>query len=222
MRQHWDAAVQRLTTPEACPFALSFYTLPRFWRFYDEIVKRKPGKNLLTDGDFEWPPNERDQAWGLEDLPSQDDVEGEAKRVANEPREGKQCLMLKLKPRNVLKAARVLERTFLALHSPAVRLPPGTPVRISAWVRVPEAIIGSPDGALLYDSIGGEPLAVRLNLPTIWRKFIFYRTVPESGTVNVSMALTGIGTVFFDDIRIEPLTEKEDSDIVNTSLRTRR
>jgi hypothetical protein len=218
MRQHWDAAMKRLTTPVACPFALSFYTLPRFWQYCDEIAKLHPGKNVLPEGDFELLPNREQKDWTLEEIPSLDDVQGEAKRVANYPREGKQCLMLKLSARNLLKAALVLERTFLAIHSPAVHLPPGTPVRISAWVRVPEAITGSPDGALFYDSAGGEPLAVRVTQPSIWRQFILYRTVPESGSIYVSMALTGLGTVFFDDVRIEPMTEKsEESEIITTS-----
>jgi hypothetical protein len=210
MRQHWDAAVKRLSTPVACPFALSFYTLPRFWEFCDAMVKLHPGKNVLPDGDFEWPPDRKPPNWTLEEVPSLDDVQGEAKRVANNPHEGKQCLMLRLTAKDSLKAALVLERSFLAIHSPAVHLPPGAPVRISGWVCVPEAITGSPDGALLYDSAGGEALAVRVTEPTFWRQFIFYRTVPESGTVSVSMALTGLGTVYFDDIRIEPMTEKKE------------
>jgi hypothetical protein len=219
MRQHWDAAVSKLTTPVACPFAVSFYTLPRFWQYYNEIVKLRPGENVLPEGDFEWPPDKQQTSWSLEEIPSLDDVEGEAKRVANDPREGKQCLMLKLSAKDPLKAALVLERTFLAIHTPAVHLPPGTPVRISAWVRVPRDITGSPDGALLYDSAGGEPLAVRVMLPTGWRQFILYRTVPDSGTINVSMALTGLGTVFFDDVRIEPLTGKDASVTITSSAR---
>jgi hypothetical protein len=207
-RQHWDEAMKTLTTPVACPFALSFYTLPRFWQYYAELVKLHPDKNVLPEGDFESPPNQQQRDWGLEEAPSLDDVQGEAKRVANNPREGKQCLMLRLRAKNALKAAQVLERTFLAIHSPAVHLPPGTPVRISAWVCIPEAITGSPDGALLYDSAGGEPLAVRLKQPTIWKQFILYRTVPDSGLIHVSMALTGLGTVYFDDVRIEPMTDK--------------
>jgi hypothetical protein len=35
--------------------------------------------------------------------------------------------------------------------------------------------------------------------------FTLYRRVPASGSLNVTLALTGIGTVFFDDIRVEPL-----------------
>lgn len=222
MRQHWDAAMQKVTTPVACPYALSFFTLPRFWQFYDETSKLYPGKNVLTDGDFEWPPDQSKPEWGLEEAKSLDGVQGEAKRVANNPREGKQSLMLRLRAKNVLKAAQVLERTFLAIHSPAVHLPPGTPVRISAWVCLPEAIIGSPDGALLYDSAGGEPLAVRVSQPTIWKQFIFYRTVPESGAIHVTMALTGLGTAYFDDVRIEPLSDKpppkETQETITTSL----
>jgi hypothetical protein len=86
-----------------------------------------------------------------------------------------------------------------------VRLEPGTLVRISGWVRIPAPIAASADGALLYDSAGGEPLAVRLTEATNWRKFTLYRRVPASGTVNVTVALTGLGTAYFDDLQIEPL-----------------
>jgi hypothetical protein len=220
MRQHWDAAMRRVTTPVACPFALSFYTLPRLWQFCDEMAKLHPGQNVLPEGDFEWPPDKRSMDWSLEEIPSLDDVQGEAKRVANSPREGKQCLMLKLVAKNSLKASSILERTFIAIHSPAVHLPPGTPVRISAWVAVPEQITGSPDGALFYDSAGGEPMAVRVTQPSIWKQFILYRTVPESGTIHVSMALTGLGSVYFDDVRIEPMTDKKEQHEITTTSAT--
>jgi len=87
-----------------------------------------------------------------------------------------------------------------------VRLPPGSLVRVSGWVRLPAAINASTDGALFYDSAGGEPLAVRLTGATgKWKQFTLYRKVPATGAINVTMALTGIGTAYFDDIRIEPL-----------------
>jgi hypothetical protein len=35
--------------------------------------------------------------------------------------------------------------------------------------------------------------------------------MPPSGVVNVTMALTGLGTVYFDDVRIEPLTSGDGS-----------
>ena len=145
-REHWDTAMKKLTTPVACPFAVSYYTLPRFWRFLDDVAKLRPGKNVLSDGDFESPPEYVPPGWVVQEVPSLDDVECQAKRVATDAHEGKQCLMLKIAPKNTVTPPQVLERTFLAIHSPAVRLQPGTTVRISAWLRVPSPMVGSPDG----------------------------------------------------------------------------
>jgi hypothetical protein len=204
MRAEWEEAVKKLTTPEASPYALSFFTLPRHWRLWEEVEKQRFGANVLTDGDFELPPNRVQQGWLRQDAPSPDDVIAVARREATEPHAGKQCLMLQVKPRDPAAAPAVLERTFVAIHTPAVKLAPGTLVRISAWARLPGGIAASSDGALLYDSAGGEQLAVRLRGAMKWRQFTLYRRVPASGTINVTMALTGIGTVYFDDVRIEP------------------
>lgn len=126
-------------------------------------------------------------------------------RTVQYPAEGKQCAMLQIKPREGRPVPPALERTMVALTSSEVKLPPGTLVQVSGWVNIPTPITASPDGALMYDSAGGEPLAIRLTEPTPWKKFTVYRRVPASGTINVTLALTGVGTVYFDDIRIEPL-----------------
>ncbi|MCI0700573.1 MAG: hypothetical protein L0241_05790 [Planctomycetia bacterium] len=99
-----------------------------------------------------------------------------------------------------------LERTFLTVDSPPVRLPPGSLVRVSGWVKVPGEIQGTADGALFYDDAGGEPLAVRL-LTTggKWKKFHLYRKVPATGQISLTVALTGVGVAYFDELRIEPL-----------------
>ena len=41
---------------------------------------------------------------------------------------------------------------------------------------------------MVFDSAGGEPLAIRLTNPTPWKKFTVYRRVPASGTINVTLA----------------------------------
>lgn len=205
MRAHWDKAVSSLSTPVASPYAVSFYTLPRHLRFASEIKRTKAAANVLPDGDFELPQNKVPQGWLVQEIPSLDNVKGEARRVTESPLAGKQCLMLKVTSKNPLVSPGALERTYLALHSPAVKLPPGTLVRIRAWVRLPGGIGASPDGALLYDSAGGEPLAVRLTQPTGWKEYTLFRRVPASGKINVTMAVTGLGSAFFDDVRIEPL-----------------
>lgn len=105
-----------------------------------------------------------------------------------------------------------LERTFLAVESPPVRLPPDTLVRVSGWVKIPADIQLTADGALLYDDAGGEPLGVRLlGTGGRWKKFHLYRRVPASGQISVIAALTGVGVAYFDDLRIEPLVPVQDA-----------
>jgi hypothetical protein len=101
---------------------------------------------------------------------------------------------------------RPLERTFLVAESPPVRLPPGTLVRVSGWVKIPDNLQRTADGVLFYDDAGGEPLGVRL-VGTVgrWKRYHLYRRVPPSGQMTLTVALTGIGVAYFDDLRIEPL-----------------
>ena len=161
---------------------------------------------MLRDGDFEIDPVREQTGWIVQQVPTLDQVDISVRRVAQEPHLGKQCLMMKITPKNKLRPISALERTYVALHSPAVKLPPGTLVRISAFIRMPGGTTASPDGALFFDSAGGEPLAVRVTEPlTMWKKFQLYREVPASGMINVTLAMSGLGTVYFDDVRIEPL-----------------
>jgi hypothetical protein len=205
MREQWEKAAGDLDIPVASPYAVSYFTLPQHWQFADRLKQAVPGINALPNGDFELAPDRSPEAWVPQEI-TMDDVELAARRVAESPHEGQQCLLLEIKAKDKQKPPAALERTFLAIHSPAVRMQPGSLVRISGWVRVPERISASADGALLYDSAGGEPLAVRL-LGEVkkWRQFTWYRTVPASGTINVTLALTGIGKVYFDDVKIEPM-----------------
>jgi hypothetical protein len=207
MRAHWDTAVKDLDTPVASPYAVSFFSLPRHWLLLDELKRLKPGTNVLTDGDFERPPQELTPGWSARQVPSLDGVTYRFARVADNPHQGKQCLLLQVQPKSPARPVAVLERSLVAIQSPEVRLPPGTLVRISAWVRLPSNLGGSPDGALIYDSSGGEPLAVRRhdNTKNRWKRYTLFRRVPESGTISVTLALAGLGTAYFDDVKIEPL-----------------
>ncbi len=206
MRAQYDQAVKPLGgVTTASPYAVSFYTLPKHWRFMEEIKDLQLGANALAGGDFETAADQTMKDWFMQEAPTLDEVKATAKRTTDEPHEGKQCLMLELKPKDPALPPLALERSFVAVLSPAVHLPPGTPIAVSAWVRVPQAVTASPDGVLFYDSAGGEPLAVRFTAPTKWKKVTLYRKVPANGVVNVTLALTGLGTVYFDDVRIEPL-----------------
>lgn len=208
MRAQWELATRQLDIPVASPYAVSFYTLPRHWQFMQQVQGARVGPNMLPDGSFEVTPDQAPNSWLPQEV-TLDDVELAAWRVGDDPRDGRRCLKLEVKPKNKETPPGALERTFLAINSPAVKLQPGTLVRISGWLKVPQAITASADGVLLYDSAAGEPLAVRVTGATPWKKYTLYRRVPETGTINVTLALTGIGSVYFDDVRIETLTAVE-------------
>src|SRR5262249_8214525 len=160
----------------------------------------------LPHGDFELPPDQMQAGWVVQEAPTLDalvtnvrrenrpvdppkppvkgynQVRGRSETIASEapPPGGKQGLLLGGSPKD---SDRALDRAFVAVHSPAVRLRPGSLVRISAWVRT-DGVNASADGALFYDSIGGEPLAVRTSREARWKKYSLYRRVPASGQVS--------------------------------------
>jgi hypothetical protein len=226
MRAEWEAAVNSLgpdSPPTASQFAVSYFTLPKHWRFRAMLEQCSPGGNKLPDGDFERADG-IPSGWRIQQA-TPEEVEGEAKVTTDRPHAGLGCLMIQVRAKappappaaaNGKPAAppapptiTALEPTYLAVSSPPVQLPPGSLVRISGWVNVPKAIEASADGALFFDTAGGEPLGVRLTEATKgWRKFTLFRRVPATGEMRVTAALTGVGTVYFDDLTIEPLNSR--------------
>ncbi len=205
MRAHWDRAVRDLDTPSASPYAISFFSLPRHWQLLDTLKQTRPTPTILPDGSFETPPNKLQPGWIVDEGTSLDAITTRVCRVVESPHTGRQCAMIKVSPRDPKQVLEVLERTRVTLNSPDVHVKPGTLVKISAWVRIPTPIHASTDGAMIYDSIAGEDMAVRLTDKTEWKRYSLYRKVPLSGKVHVTLALSGLGTVYFDDVHIEPL-----------------
>lgn len=205
MRLEWDQATANLSTPAASPFAVSYYSLPQHWTFQETIKRSTAGGNALSGGNFEQPSL---ASWSVQRA-TLDEVEMQARFGGDRPAEGRYYLELNVAPRLPAKQGQklpgALERTFLSVASPVMKFAPGTLVRISGWMRVPRDIRASADGALFYDNIGGEPLAFRMNNACDWKKFDLYRRVPASGEVFLTLALTGLGSVQFDDLRVEPM-----------------
>jgi hypothetical protein len=103
-----------------------------------------------------------------------------------------------------------IEPTYLGVSTPPAAFAAGTLVRVSGWIKIDQPIVASADGALLYDSAGGEPLGVRLTAAKVgWKHVTLYRRVPANGQIQLTAAITGIGTVYFDDLKIEPLMPRQ-------------
>jgi hypothetical protein len=220
MRNQWLQATKELEgLPVASPYAVSFFTLPQQWRFWELVRQTNAAANVLPGGDFELSPDQIAEGWQPQETAlASDEVTLVARRVTTTPKEGRQCLMLQILPKGPPPYPAALERAFVAIHSPEVRLPPGSLVRISAWMSIPGTMTTSVDGALFYDSAGGEPLAVRQTDFMPWRKFTLYRRVPSSGRIHVTLALTGIGTAYFDDVRVEPLGSNGTASLKNERI----
>jgi hypothetical protein len=142
--------------------------------------------------------------------------------VGRHPETGNGVLRLSVGPRPVVvkKGDKpppepvALERVFVAVNSPPVRLTPGTWVRISGWIKLPADLRASADGAMMFDTATGEAYAVRVGSKTDWRQFHSYRKVPANGEIRVRLALTGFGTAYFDDIRVEPILNRDAKPVI--------
>ena len=132
--------------------------------------------------------------------------------VFRQPQCGQHVLQLRMTQRKKTEAdgretppVEALERAILAVDSPAAVFAPGSLVRISFWVKTAGGIGATADGLVVFDSAGGEPLGFRTRQEDAWKQIRLYRRVPASGKVFLTIALTGLGTAWVDDIQIEPL-----------------
>ena len=220
MRLHWERALKELDTPLGTAYSGSFFTLAKHWQYMDRLRSLKLAQNVLPGGDCELPPEQELKGWTLQEDATADAVIPTARRVTTTPHAGAQCLMLKMEPKDRTNSPQALERALVAVHTPDINLPPGMAVRCSAWIHIPRPVAASADGVLFYDSAGGEPLASRLPSTAGWRQITLYRNVPASGKIHLTMALTGLGTAYFDDIKIEPLIDGSGNDVRPTAQPT--
>jgi hypothetical protein len=210
-RAQWVALIRGLDTPTASPYAASYFSLPQHVPFVRAVTTAAAGASVLPGGGLE---NGGDQPADWQIIRnSRDEVEMTA-RLTGDAVEGARSLLLEVRPKVQVTGSAAppvaLDRTFLAAESTAVRLPPGSLVRISFQLKIPQPIQASPDGVVVYDSGAGEALGLRLTAAVPqWRKFTLYRRVPANGEVRLIAALTGLGAVMIDDVRIEPLTGKD-------------
>ena len=229
-RLHWDSAVASLDDPVSNPFAVSFYTLPEFHAFQDALRAAEFGANLVPSGDFERAGNLDAVGWTYA-VENVDKLETRPLLRADGRLEGAQALELQVRATDPKEPVLVAEHTRMAMVSPPVIVRPGQIVRISGSYRFTQVPTGSVDGAMVYDSIGGLSLALRLydNAPSPstrnrsrdgsapsddraqdleparpgWKRFVLYRPVRESARLRVHLVMTGVGTVLFDDLSVQ-------------------
>jgi hypothetical protein len=75
-------------------------------------------------------------------------------------------------------------------------------------VKMPRNQPAASGGLIVRDSIGGELLQFRTTqaIPA-WREVVLFRRVPEDGELTVTLGFSGVGDAYFDDLRVELLSE---------------
>lgn len=202
------------------PFLTSFQTLPEHYAFTSGLARASFGANQIPSGDFErdgqldavgWSYRPRvpaelaasallvDEEGG--DAGGAGDREGQAGAEAKDGAR-RRVLQLAVAPKQE-PAPLIAEDTRVELVSPTVPVDAGDVVRIRGRFRAPLGVAGSVDGAMVYDNVGGETLAVRLTAAGGWREFVLYRPIHAPADLRVHLALTGIGAAQFDDLAVE-------------------
>ncbi len=203
-RTAWETAMSGLDSPVAIPGTSSFQALPWYWALVDRTAGMRGGANLLPGGDFE----NIDQMvrYGWRRSPdATPGIQSAIDLVPDAAHGGRLGLRLTARPDNPENPPAVIEMPPLWVTSPAVPVKAGQIVRIHGWVNVPTAITGSVDGLLVFESLTGEEMALRLDKTKGWREFTMLRIVPQAGPLGLTLALTGLGEVRLDDVTIEVL-----------------
>jgi hypothetical protein len=202
----WSEARPRRESPVASPHTLCYQTLPDHWDMLARHgrASHAGGPNLLRTGNFEDKVDVMAaEGWKHE----QTDIPGvrAAAELYPQAHEGTYCLRLIATAATGLDPPSIINDRPVVVTTPPVTVSKGQLVSIRGWVKVAAPSLRNLEGALLYDSLGGPSLALRWRETTGWQKFDVVREVTQTGELTVTMALTGLGEVWFDELEIRPL-----------------
>ncbi|MBI3863382.1 MAG: hypothetical protein HY290_15940 [Planctomycetia bacterium] len=202
---HWTFAAHRFYTPVASPHTLCFQTLPDHWEMIARIGRTAgmPVKNLLRSGDCEDKDTMVAEGWKRTETEIPDvQSTGELHAGAHQ---GTYCLRLAAAPAPGKPVPVSVADRPVTITTPPVTVYKGQLVYISGWVKLTVPAVGNLDGAVFYDSLLGPSAALHWRAVTDWKKFEVIREVHETTDLTLTMALSGLGDVRFDDLQIIPL-----------------
>jgi len=203
-RARWESVVGRLDSPLSIPPAAGFDTLPWYRGWTQRIRAARPAPNQLAGGQLEDIQTLLAAGWQhRRQAPS--GVQTSADLVAAAAYSGGSGLRLTAVANDPEKPPAALETPPVWITTPPVAVRAGQIVCIRGWVQVRGEIAASPDGLMIVDSLGGEPLALCIKQTNGWRQFTIYRAAAEPDSMTVSFLLTGLGEVWLDDVVVQPL-----------------
>jgi len=201
-RSLWQEATRHDLHLCMTPVSVAFATLPLYLSAYQRTHGAVLGQNRLPGGNMEM---QSLQQAGWE--PMSHRVEGAFVARNNvspaAAHTGQLGLQLVVAPTDPSDMPRQLETVPLWVATPAMPIRAGEMICVNGWIRIPRRLESTVDGLMIFDSLGGEELALRfLHTRGEWQEFAFYRIAPEDTNYFVFFALNGFGEVHLDDIRV--------------------
>jgi hypothetical protein len=184
------------------PVSVTFATLPYYLTAYQRTNGATLGENRLLCGDMEDLYRMTQAGW--ETVSHRIDGVASPKRdtVANAKRSGQKGLQMVVLPSGSADKPAQLETAPIWMTTPPIPVRLGEMICVSGWIRIPRRLESTVDGLMIFDSLGGESLALRFLETGTWREFAFYRNIPADGNYYVTFGLQGLGEVHIDDITI--------------------
>jgi hypothetical protein len=226
----------QLISPVAFPPLLSRNTLPRFplWRDAIKGAYGPFGPNLVQGGGFDDPSAMARDGWVSAGYPVEG-LATELKVVNNEgwgnPRSALRLRVvpdvevdkdLYLKPDGKLDDEAYKKALFdtidrfpptqdhpvAAIRTPPIPVKAKNFVRIRVLAKMPREQNKGVGGLIVRDSLGGEALQFRTTdaIPE-WKEIVLYRQAPSDGELTITFGLAGYGDAFFDDLRVDVITD---------------
>ena len=201
-KAHWNDAVRSLPSPMSSPYTICYQTLPDHWRLMQRIGQSdfSSQENLLKGGNFE----DADTFFAAGGKHEGNDIPGVHAGADLYPskQEGNYSLRLHALPIPQENPPEIMPTSPVIIKTPPVSVKSGQVIHVSGWVRIPNPIQRSLDGVMLFDNIAGPAAALRWTEAGEWKQFFFLREVPETGPYELTLQLTGLGEVQFDDLRV--------------------
>jgi hypothetical protein len=200
-RRVWQNIVRHSDSAVSMPLAMTEATLADAARHLPQVANAPLSANVLPAGDFKNLSTLMAAGWrhyrqtNVKAMSAVELVPAPGSRPGT-------CMLLRAAPTETEIAPRLVETPPVWITSPTVQVTQGQLVRIEGEIYIPHAITGSVDGLLIAESIGGEPLAYRAGVTQGWQRFTLYRVATRTAPLSVTIALTGHGEAWIDDITI--------------------
>ncbi|MEM9658392.1 MAG: hypothetical protein AAF961_08530, partial [Planctomycetota bacterium] len=131
-----------------------------------------------------------------------DGIETAVRLSPESPANGDYCLELTAEPVSETGPAPLLPTSPVWITSPSITIPSGHLIEFSGMVRTSGSLAGPTDALLIFDSLGGADMAVRVRNAPVWEPFRLIRAAPDGDSTRLTLALNGVGSVQIDSIRM--------------------